>query len=115
MSRYLGRSVLVRVVRLQFSLRCFIPSPPLPSIITPPYHLSLSFCYVFVQIIVATDVAARGLDIPGVDIVFHYRLPNEMVPGEIAFVFRPAIRSHASVECILCRVCSDRIGVNVVP
>lgn len=32
-----------------------------------------------VQMIVATDVAARGLDIPGVDMVFHYRLPNEKV------------------------------------
>ena len=31
------------------------------------------------QMIVATDVAARGLDIPGVDMVFHYRLPKDKV------------------------------------
>ncbi|CAM9532730.1 unnamed protein product, partial [Laminaria digitata] len=29
------------------------------------------------KMIVATDVAARGLDIPGVDMVFHYRLPKD--------------------------------------
>ena len=35
------------------------------------------------QMIVATDVAARGLDIPGVDMVFHYRLPKDKVRAEI--------------------------------
>ena len=29
------------------------------------------------KIVVATDVAARGLDIPSVEIVVHYRLPKD--------------------------------------
>ncbi|CAM9751394.1 unnamed protein product, partial [Discosporangium mesarthrocarpum] len=29
------------------------------------------------KVIIATDIAARGLDIPGVDLVFHYRLPQD--------------------------------------
>lgn len=48
------------------------------------------------QIIVATDVAARGLDIPGVDIVFHYRLPNE----QEAFVHRTGRTGRAGKEGI---------------
>ena len=29
------------------------------------------------QVLVATDVAARGLDIPNVDLVVHYELPQQ--------------------------------------
>ena len=37
-----------------------------------------------VQVLIATDVAARGIDVPNIDIVFNYELPKE----EKAYVHR---------------------------
>lgn len=57
--------------------------------------------------IVATDVAARGLDIPGVDIVFHYRLPNE----KENFVHRSGRTGRAGktgLNVVLCSNIEDR-------
>lgn len=63
--------------------------------IIPVAYVFLFYCIcVRVQMIVATDVAARGLDIPGVDMVFHYRLPNEKV-------------LYGGCFCRFCRDCSS--------
>ena len=40
------------------------------------------------KIVVATDVAARGLDIPSVEMVVHFRLPTDME----SFVHRYALQ-----------------------
>eukprot|EP00903_Cladosiphon_okamuranus_P015453 g14271.t2 len=59
------------------------------------------------KMIVATDVAARGLDIPGVDMVFHYRLPND----KESFVHRSGRTGRAGkagLNIILCSHVEDR-------
>ncbi|CAM9459924.1 unnamed protein product, partial [Choristocarpus tenellus] len=51
------------------------------------------------KVLIATDVAARGLDIPGVDMVFHYRLPLD----QESFVHRSGRTGRAG-----------KSGINVV-
>ncbi|CAM9396720.1 unnamed protein product, partial [Scytosiphon promiscuus] len=55
------------------------------------------------KMIVATDVAARGLDIPGVDMVFHYRLPNE----KESFVHRSGRTGRAGKDGLNIIFCSN--------
>ncbi|CAM9177814.1 unnamed protein product, partial [Ectocarpus fasciculatus] len=55
------------------------------------------------KMIVATDVAARGLDIPGVDMVFHYRLPNE----KESFVHRSGRTGRAGKAGLNIMLCSN--------
>lgn len=59
------------------------------------------------QIIVATDVAARGLDIPGVDMIFHYRLPNEQ-EGFVHRTGRTGRAGNAGINVILCGQMEER-------
>jgi superfamily II DNA/RNA helicase len=48
-------------------------------------------CVLQLTVLVATDVAARGLDIPDVDLVVHYELPQD-----------PESYLHRSGVCCAC-------------
>eukprot|EP00904_Undaria_pinnatifida_P000984 jgi/Undpi1/10887/HiC_scaffold_3.g01413.m1 len=95
--------------------KCRRPSPaPAPTLISAlPHRAFAPFCvcgYVpglMAKMIVATDVAARGLDIPGVDMVFHYRLPKD----KESFVHRSGRTGRAGnsgVNIVLCSNVEDR-------
>ncbi|CAN0519529.1 unnamed protein product, partial [Ectocarpus sp. 12 AP-2014] len=58
--------------------------------------------------IVATDVAARGLDIPGVDMVFHYRLPNEKASSFVHRSGRTGRAGKVGLNIMLCSNVEDR-------
>ncbi|CAM8897232.1 unnamed protein product [Rhodiola kirilowii] len=61
------------------ALANFIPSEPLHGDITQHQRERTlnNFRQGKFTVLVATDVAARGLDIPNVDLVIHYELPND--------------------------------------
>ena len=71
-------SCVIRVVLFSVE-HAFVVRARRANLIVCAFVSLCAFCFVLQQMIVATDVAARGLDIPGVDMVFHYRLPKDNV------------------------------------
>ena len=59
------------------------------------------------QVLIATDIAARGIDIPELDYVIHYQMP----PQEITFIHRNGrtARMKASGTSILIRTSTDKL------
>lgn len=59
------------------------------------------------SVLIATDIAARGIDIPDLDYVIHYQLPAKENP----FIHRNGrtARMKASGTCILLRTTSDKL------
>lgn len=59
------------------------------------------------SILIATDIAARGIDIPDLDYVIHYQLPAKENP----FIHRNGrtARMKASGTCILLRTTTDKL------
>jgi len=63
-----------------------------------------------IAILVATDVAARGLDIDGLDAVFNVHLPNEAE----TYIHRIGRTGRAGNEGLACSIFGDREHLNTI-